>query len=87
VTGWGELIVGGEERERKWIRRGRKSIWEGRTMDCSTGKGGKVRGKNRDKKIVMVKLIIQKKRKHNRKHQVKKQQKVQSFGKSSKVIP
>jgi hypothetical protein len=32
-------------------------------MDCSTGKGGKVKGsKNRDKKIVMVMLIIQKKK-------------------------
>jgi hypothetical protein len=32
-------------------------------MDCSTGKGGKVNGgKNRNKKIVMVKLIIQKKK-------------------------
>jgi hypothetical protein len=30
-------------------------------MDCSTGKGGKVRGKNKDERIVMVKLIIQKK--------------------------
>jgi hypothetical protein len=27
-------------------------------MDCNTRKGGKV-GKNQDKKIVMVKLIIQ----------------------------
>jgi hypothetical protein len=35
----------------------------GRTIDCSTGKGGKVKGgKNRDKKIVMVKLIIQEKK-------------------------
>jgi hypothetical protein len=40
-------------------------------------------GKNRGKKIVMVKLIIQKDKK---KHQVQKQ-KVQSFGKSSGVIP
>jgi hypothetical protein len=30
-------------------------------MDCSTRKGEKVKGGNRDKKIVMVKLIIQKK--------------------------
>jgi hypothetical protein len=32
-------------------------------MDCTTGKGGKVKcGKNKDKKIVMVKLIIQEKK-------------------------
>jgi hypothetical protein len=45
-------------------------------MDCSTGEGGK----NRDKKIVMVKLI-------QKKHSVQEQQKVQSLGKSSGVIP
>jgi hypothetical protein len=38
-------------------------------MDCSTGKGGKVSGdKNRDKKVVMVKLIIQKKKPHTHKN-------------------
>jgi hypothetical protein len=38
---------------------------------------------NRDKKIVMVKLIIQ----NLKRHQVQEQQKVQSFGRSSGVIP
>jgi hypothetical protein len=37
-------------------------------MDCSTGKGGKSKGgKNRDKKIVMVRLIKQKKKSHTKK--------------------
>jgi hypothetical protein len=45
---------------REWMRRGRKNCCGGRTTDCSTRKGEKVKGgKNRDKKIVMVKLIIQ----------------------------
>jgi hypothetical protein len=37
----------------------------------------------------MVTLIIveEKKKKHNKKHQVQEPQKVQSFGKSSGVIP
>jgi hypothetical protein len=37
----------------------------GRRMDCSTRKAGNVKGvrKSRDKKIVTVKLIIQKKKK------------------------
>jgi hypothetical protein len=39
------------------MRRGRKSSWEGEQMDCSTGL------MNRNRKIVMVKLIIQKKKK------------------------
>jgi hypothetical protein len=29
---------------RKWMRRGRKNSLEGEQMDCSTGKGGKVKG-------------------------------------------
>jgi hypothetical protein len=53
-------------------------------MDFSTGKGGKVKGVRRlgIRKIVMVKLI-----KEGKKYQVQEQQKVQSFGKSSGVIP
>jgi hypothetical protein len=40
-------------------------------MYCSTGKGGKVKGgNNRDKKTVMVKLIIQRKKNHSKNHQV-----------------
>jgi hypothetical protein len=45
------------------MRMGRKNIW-GRAMYCSTRKREKVKwGKNRVKKIVMIKLIIHKKRK------------------------
>jgi hypothetical protein len=29
---------------REWMRRDRKSSWEGRIMDCSTEEGGKVKG-------------------------------------------
>jgi hypothetical protein len=36
--------------------KGHKDYLGRKTMDCSTDKGGKVMGKNRDKKIVMVKL-------------------------------
>jgi hypothetical protein len=42
-------------------------------MDCSRRKGRKVRGKNKDKEIVMVNLIQEKK-----KYQEQQQQKVQS---------
>jgi hypothetical protein len=35
----------------------------------------------------MVKLITQRKKRNNKKHQFPKPQKVQSFGKSSGVIP
>jgi D-lyxose ketol-isomerase len=50
------------------------------------------RGKNRDGKIVMVKLIIQKKKlknknKNKKTHQVQEQENFQSFGKSSEIIP
>jgi hypothetical protein len=41
-------------------------------MDCSTGKERKEGGKNRDKKIVMIKLITEEKN-----HQVSQQLKVQ----------
>jgi hypothetical protein len=45
-------------------------------------------GKNRNKRIVMVRLTIQgEKKRCNKEHQVQEPQKVQSFGKSSGVIP
>jgi hypothetical protein len=45
-------------------------------------------GKNRTKRIVMVKLIIWGGgKKHNKKHQVQEPQKFHSFYKSSGVIP
>jgi hypothetical protein len=44
------------------MRRGRKNSW-GRTMDCSTRKIEKLKGgKNRDKKILRIKLSILDKR-------------------------
>jgi hypothetical protein len=53
-------------------------------MDCSTRKGRKVKGgKNRDKKIVVVKFIIQK----TKIKQVQQQQKVQSAQYHSGLIP
>jgi hypothetical protein len=71
--------------------KGQKELLGGRTTDCSTGKGGTRKGaKNRDKKVVMVKLIIQKHTQtctHTHKNQVQEQQKVQFSGKSSRVIP
>jgi hypothetical protein len=48
-------------------------------MDCSTRKGGKLKGgMNRDKKIVMLKLIIQKKS-TTKKNQVQEQEEVKSW--------
>jgi hypothetical protein len=29
VTGWGKIGAGGEDCGREWMRRGRKSTWEG----------------------------------------------------------
>jgi hypothetical protein len=29
VTGWGRVEEGGEDRDKEWIRRGRKSSWGG----------------------------------------------------------
>jgi hypothetical protein len=45
--------------------------------------------KNRDKKIVIVKLIIQREnlQKKHQKHQVQEQHQVPSFGKSIGVLP
>jgi hypothetical protein len=59
VNGWGRIRGRGKDRGRKWMRRGRKSSWEGEQWIVAQEKEG--RGKNRNKKIVLVKLIIQKK--------------------------
>jgi hypothetical protein len=42
----------------EWMRRGRKSSWEGEQWIVAQKKGESKGGKNRDKKIVIVKLII-----------------------------
>jgi hypothetical protein len=41
------------------MRSGRKSSWEGGKWSVAQEKEGKSAGKNRDKKLVMVKLIMQ----------------------------
>jgi hypothetical protein len=43
VTGWGSIGGEGEGWWRQWVRRDRMSCW-GKTMDFSTGEGGKVKG-------------------------------------------
>jgi hypothetical protein len=43
LTCWGRIGGGGEGRGREWMRKGRKRSW-GRTMDCHTRQGGKVKG-------------------------------------------
>jgi hypothetical protein len=83
----------GKDRRGRWRQRervdekGQKELLGGITMDCSMGRGWKIK----EVRIVMVKLVIQKKTKQNKKtkkpHQVLEQQKIQSFGKSSGVIP
>jgi hypothetical protein len=45
----------GEDRGRKWMRWSRKNSWEGEHWFVPQEK----EGKNRDEKIVMIKLIIQ----------------------------
>jgi hypothetical protein len=72
--------------------RGIKSSWEGEQLIVTQEMEGKQKGKNRDKKIVMVKLVIQEKtnthtKPKTKKHQVQGHQKIQFFGKSSQVIP
>jgi hypothetical protein len=47
-----------------------KELLGGRTMDCSTGEGGKVKRVRIRIRIVMVMLIIQKKKELNKKLQV-----------------
>jgi hypothetical protein len=67
------------------MRRGRKSSWEEEQWNVVQEKGGNEGSKNRDKKIVMVKLIIQKKIQKNTKYSNDK--KFSLLGKSSGVIP
>jgi hypothetical protein len=40
----------------------------GRTLECSTGEGGKVKRVRIGMRVVVVKLMIQEKKKHNKKH-------------------
>jgi hypothetical protein len=54
VTGLGRIGGGGECRG-KWMRRGRKNRWEGEQWRRRESE----EGKNRGKRIVMVKLVIQ----------------------------
>jgi hypothetical protein len=74
VTDLGRIGGRGEKQGKEWMRRGRKSSLVGEQWIVPQEKEGKLKGgKNRDKKIVMVKLKTQKKnnhKKHNRKHQV-----------------
>jgi hypothetical protein len=57
-------------------------------MDCSTGKGGNLKeGKNRDKKIVVVKFIIQKKKKQEKTPGTAITKVSSLLGKHSGVIP
>jgi hypothetical protein len=76
VTCWEKIRGGSEDREREWMRKGRKSNWEKEQWIIVQEKRKSEEGKNRDKKIMMVKLIIQKKRK--KKHQVPQHLKVHS---------
>jgi hypothetical protein len=66
---------------REWMRRGRKNSWEGEQQIVAQEKRESEGDKNRDKKIMMVKLIIQKIIPSTGK------QIVWSFGKSSGIIP
>jgi hypothetical protein len=43
VTVWGSIRKGGEDGETV-DEKGKKEKFGGRTMDCSIGKGGKVKG-------------------------------------------
>jgi hypothetical protein len=56
VTGWGRIGGNDEDNGREWIIRGRKSDWEGEQWTVAQEKEESKQGKNRDKKIVMVKL-------------------------------
>jgi hypothetical protein len=40
VTGWGRIGGGGEDRGREWMRRDRKSSWEGEQWIVAQGKEG-----------------------------------------------
>jgi hypothetical protein len=50
------------------MKRDSKSSWEGEQWIVAQEKEGKWRGKNKDTKIVMVKLIIQKKKEKRKKN-------------------
>jgi hypothetical protein len=41
VTGWGRIGVGGKEKGKEWIRRDRKSSWEGEQWIVAQEKEGK----------------------------------------------
>jgi hypothetical protein len=60
----------GDGRSREWMRRDRKSSWEGQKWIFSTREGGRKSegGKSRDEKIVMVKLIVQKENRNKNKN-------------------
>jgi hypothetical protein len=73
----GEGLEGEVKMGREWMRRGRKSSWEGEQWIVLQERGRNEGGKNRDKKIVMIKLIIK-----NR-----YSEKIQWLGESSGVIP
>jgi hypothetical protein len=55
VTGWERIGGGVEDKGREWMREDRKSSWEGEQWIVAQEKKRKCRGKNRDKKIVLVK--------------------------------
>jgi hypothetical protein len=60
VTGCGRIGEGGEDGIKEWMKRGRKSSWEGEQWNVAQEKKGESEeGKDRDKRIVMVKLVIQ----------------------------
>jgi hypothetical protein len=58
------------------MRRDRKSNWEGEQWIVDKRRREIEEGKKKDKRIVMVKLLIQGKKKHNKKYQVQEPQKV-----------
>jgi hypothetical protein len=58
VTGWGRLGGRSKDGGREWLTRGRKNSRREQYKKRGKSKGGE----NRDKKTVMVKLIIQKKK-------------------------
>jgi hypothetical protein len=60
VTGLGRQSGGVKDRGREWIRMGRKHSWAKNNHLHHKKEEESERGKNRDKKTVMVKLIIQK---------------------------
>jgi hypothetical protein len=86
VTGWGGVGGRGKDRGREWIRRGRKSTLEGEQWIVAQEKGGNEGLKTKEKKIVMVKLVIQRKRKRKN-TRYSNNKKFNLLGKSPGVIP